>query len=49
MGTTTSDDEQLLYRTIEDSRLDWQRYCDFVSDEQPLRKEAVHVDQQLRN
>lgn len=35
-GTTASEDEQLLHQTIEDSRSDWQRYCDFFSDEQPF-------------
>lgn len=45
-----SEDERLLRQTIEDSRSDWQRYCDFFGDEQsqsddPARMEEPVVDE----
>jgi hypothetical protein len=47
--TTGSEDEQLLRQTIEQSRPNWQRYCDFVNREQPLAEEAMPVEQQPIN
>lgn len=47
--TTGSEDEQLLRQTFEQSRPNWQRYCDFVNREQPLAEEAMPVEQQPIN
>ena len=46
---TTSEDKQLLRQKIDDARSDWQRYCDFVSDEQLLPDEVLSVEEQPIN
>ncbi|KAF3039453.1 hypothetical protein E8E11_004358 [Didymella keratinophila] len=46
---TASEDEQLLRRTIEASRSDRQRYCDYFGNEQPLLAGEGPVEQQPIN